>query len=403
MAEHLTPDQIARYLKRALSAGELVAAGEHLAGCEPCRELASDAQTLSTGFAFLRRDLETQGKLAPTHLEYEQLEAYVDNDADEVDREIVDSHVELCRMCREELRDLQKFRGSLEAREIAPHVGQQGSVEPLTLHASAGDQEMPTFASADESAARGFTEATREPATHFWRHPGYLAGFASAVAIVIVIAWIVPTRHSVAKLPNAEQTTGSAIGPESQQELQTPAQLSALIGKTGTLLGNSAQGEPFLLLTPVGTFVEDERPTFRWRPLAGASSYEITVFDAELNEVAASPALSGTDWKSSAQLERGKVYLWQVAATTDGEQVVAPVPPAPEAKFEVLDLAHAKELEQLKREQPNAHLILGRAYAKAGVLDAAEKEFRLVSGSDADYTLAQKFIHDLKALRSPGN
>jgi hypothetical protein len=97
------------------------------------------------------------------------------------------------------------------------------------------------------------------------------------------------------------------------------------------------------------------------------------------------------------------VYLWQVSATKNGQQVVAPAPPAPEAKFELLDLSQANELEQLKREQPNAHLALGRAYASRGVLDEAEREFRLVSDSDVDYALAQKFIHDLEALRNPGH
>jgi hypothetical protein len=204
----------------------------------------------------------------------------------------------------------------------------------------------------------------------------------------------------VSKTPDAHvQATPGSVG---QQELQTPAELAALIGKTETLLGSASGGAPLQLLTPVGTFVEDVQPAFRWQRLAGATSYKITVFDAALNQVAASPVLSGTDWKPSSPLERGKVYLWQVAATRNGTQVVAPAPPAPEAKFEVLDFAQANALAQLRREQPNAHLAMGRAYANSGVLDEAEREFRLVSSSDADYALAQKFIDDLNTLRHPG-
>jgi len=417
MADHLTPDQLARYVKRALTPAELIVADRHLAACELCRKQVSDPQRLEDLVAALRHDLETQKVLDPIHIAYEQLEAYVDNEADAADREIVDSHVELCRTCREELRDLQEFRLSLQGREASSHLhqaqqdrqpvfgsalGLEESLGPLTLHSSASVGDSQALA-----AGTGPRASFWERATHFWRYPGYLAGVASAVAIVLVVVWSVPSRRYVSKGPddgtqsgpsNSEPDRYVAAGPK----LQTPAELAALIGKPETLLGSATQSTPFALLAPVGTFVEDARPMFRWQPLSGATSYKITVFDSALNEVAASPALSGKAWKSSVPLERGKVYMWQVAATRGGEQVVAPVPPAPEAKFEILDLSQANSLAQVKREQPNAHFTLGRAYASSGVLDEAEREFRLVSDSDADYALAQKFIHDLERLRHPG-
>lgn len=417
MADHLTPDQFARYVKRALSPAELIMADRHLAACELCRKQVSDPQRLEDLVAALRRDLETQAKLDPIHIAYEQLEAYVDNEADAADREIVDSHVELCRTCREELRDLQEFLLSLQGREASSHLhqaqqdrqpafgsalGLEESFGPLTLHSSPSGGDSQALA-----RGTGPRASFWERATHFWRYPGYLAGVASAVAIVLVVVWSVPTRRYLSKGPDTGRQSGpSDAEPDryvpAQPELQTPAELAALIGKPETLLGSGTQSTPFALLAPVGTFVEDARPMFRWQPLSGATSYKITVFDSALNEVAASRALSGTDWKSSVPLERGKVYLWQVAATRGGEQVVAPAPPAPEAKFEILDLSQANSLAQVKREQPNSHFTLGRAYASSGVLDEAEREFRLVSDSDADYAIAQKFIHDLKGLRHPG-
>ena len=380
MGDHLNSEQLAGYAKRALSPAELIAANDHLAGCEACRQRAGDPEKIEAAFAFLRHDLETQSQLPPAHLEYEQLEAYVDNEMDKAGREIVDSHVDLCRMCRDELRDLREFGVSLGTRQAAPHV--QEHLEAVTMH--------------------GSVETFWEKLSHFWRYPVYLAGVSSAVAVVIVVAVIAPTMrrsHPIAGVPS----TPIGAGAESRQQLQTPAELAGLIGKTETLLGSASEGARFTLLAPVGTFVEDVQPTFRWQSLTGATSYKVTIFDAALNEVAASPAVSGTEWKSSMQLERGKVYLWQVSATKNGQQVVAPAPPAPEAKFELLDLSQANELEQLKREQPNAHLALGRAYASRGVLDEAEREFRLVPDSNADYALAQKFIHNLEALRNPGH
>jgi anti-sigma factor RsiW len=404
MAEHLTPDQLTRYVKRELPPAELIAADEHLSSCEPCRQSATKPQRLEAMFAFLRHDLETQQR-PESHVEYEQLEAYVDNRADEADREIVDSHVELCQKCREELGDLQKSLVSLAAREAASHFDQQRTVEPLTVHGAASGQD-------DAALTRksGPTDSVWERVSHFWRYPGYLGGVASAVAIVLVAVLFVPHRQSASKQPNASTQSGtsspeqgSPAVPESRQELQTPAELASLIGKTATLLGSGTHDASFRLQTPVGTFVENVQPTFRWQPLAGAASYKVTVFDAALDKVAASPAVSTTDWKSTTPLQRGKIYLWQVSATKSGEQVVAPAPPAPEARFEILDLSEANSLAQLKREQPDAHFALGRAYASCGVLDEAEREFRLVSGSEADYALAQKFILDLEGLRHPGH
>jgi len=390
MAGHLTPDQFDRYGKRALSPAELIAADEHLAACEPCRQQAIDPQKVEAEFAFLRHGLDTESKLEPAHIEYEQLEAYADNEMDGADREIVESHVEFCKMCGDELRDLQEFSASLQTREAAL----PGYLEPLTIHSSASDQAL-------SKTRSGSIERFWEGVSHFWRYPGYSAAVASAVAIVFAVILFLPSREHVSNTPGAllQSTPSSA----DQQELQTPAELAALIGKTETLLGSATEGLPLKLSAPVGTFVEDVQPTFRWQPLAGASSYKIAVFDAALNQVANSPALSGTEWKSSVQLERGKIYLWQVTATRNGEKVVAPAPPAPEARFEVLDLSQANALEQLRHEQPNGHLALGRAYANSGVLDEAEREFRLVSSSDADYALAQKFIHDLNTLRHPGD
>ena len=333
---------------------------------------------------------------------------------------------------------MREFRVSLETSQEAPHfrcgrddrqaafhqplssaLGDEGSLELLNVDNAVSGGKLPKVA-----RATGAIESFRKRAPHFWRYPIYLAGVASAVAILLAAGLFVPRRHYASKSPNAgEQSAPSAAGqgetdierlqagPESLQKLQTPSGLAALIGKPRTLLGNDkgnaidsiysdgGAGRHFVLLMPVGTFVEDTRPTFRWQPLPGATTYKITVFDAALNEVVASTELPGTDWKSSVGLERGKVYLWQVAATRNGEQVVAPAPPAPEAKFEILDLSQANGLERLKREQPDAHFALGRAYANAGVLDKAEREFRFVSDSDANYVLARKFIRDLKALR----
>jgi hypothetical protein len=51
----------------------------------------------------------------PEHLSYEQMTAYVDAISDDVDREIVESHVELCDRCAAELGDLAAFAQIMSA------------------------------------------------------------------------------------------------------------------------------------------------------------------------------------------------------------------------------------------------------------------------------------------------
>src|SRR5689334_8421117 len=54
----------------------------------------------------------------PFHLDYELLELYVDDKADDIDREIVDSHVAQCSQCADELRDLLAFKEQPAASSV---------------------------------------------------------------------------------------------------------------------------------------------------------------------------------------------------------------------------------------------------------------------------------------------
>src|SRR4249920_3754661 len=140
MAEHLTPDQVARFKQRRLSPAERLAFHEHLATCEPCRQAVSDPSWVQSAYTALRQDVKDGEKLGLTHLAYEQMEAYVDDELYDADLETVESHIELCQTCRDELRDLREFRDSLESRDLASRGSHMKSSEPLSLYASADEQ-----------------------------------------------------------------------------------------------------------------------------------------------------------------------------------------------------------------------------------------------------------------------
>lgn len=115
MSEHFSTRQLELYLERRLTPPDLLAADDHLAACGACREKLVRAREPETLVASVRASFSAAAGRAAKHLVYEQLAAYVDDDVDDVEREIVDSHLSFCRQCREEVRDLFAFKESLNS------------------------------------------------------------------------------------------------------------------------------------------------------------------------------------------------------------------------------------------------------------------------------------------------
>ena len=180
------------------------------------------------------------------------------------------------------------------------------------------------------------------------------------------------------------------------RRVEAPAGLPA---KQETLLGGGREGRPFNLVSPVGTGVLSDRPRFEWRPLAGAADYSVKVFDSDFNPVLSSPPLSGVAWEATAPLARGKTYVWQVTARKDGEEIISPTSPAPEARFKVLGQAAAGELARARQRHSGSPLTLGVLYAEAGLLDEAEREFRKLREANPRSPLARQLLGSVVALR----
>ena len=183
------------------------------------------------------------------------------------------------------------------------------------------------------------------------------------------------------------------------QRLERPAVLEGLNGTRGTLLGDGGDGSPFKLLSPVGKVIQSSRPTFSWKPLAGADGYVVTIADQNLDEVAASGTLTKTAWTVPTPLKRGGTYSWQVTAYKDGQAITSPVMPAPPAKFVVLDQANNEELNRVRRSLPNYHLGLGVLYARAGLLDQAQREFQAELKSNPRSTVARRLLQSLRDMK----
>ena len=164
-------------------------------------------------------------------------------------------------------------------------------------------------------------------------------------------------------------------------------------------MGSETEGGSFSVLDPVGHVLLNDRPTFRWSALEGANGYVVEVYDDSFGLVATSPQLTTRSWAAPQTLPRGKVYSWQVKAVKDGEEIKSPRPPAPQAKFRVLDRAKADEIARAKRAHPSSHLTLGLLYAQAGLLKEAEQELRLLQRANPDSDLARGLLRQVQALR----
>jgi predicted Zn-dependent protease len=133
--------------------------------------------------------------------------------------------------------------------------------------------------------------------------------------------------------------------------------------------------------------------------LEGATGYVVEIYDSEFNLVVASPQLTNNSWSVLPSLERGKIYSWQVKTTKDDQQITSPRPPAPQARFRVLDQARANELLKAKRAYPSSHLGLGLLYAEAGLLKEAEAELRALQKANPDSELARSLLRQVQTLR----
>jgi len=177
-------------------------------------------------------------------------------------------------------------------------------------------------------------------------------------------------------------------------------ELAELVGEHGALRGNPVVGQSFKLISPARTVTADDRPTFKWEAIPGATSYRVYIGDAENREVASSGELLPpvTEWTPSAPLPRGKVYAWAVIAKINGSDVIVPAASQPEVKFKVLSEETLRDLTALQ-SRTSSHLALGIFYVRAGMLEDAEREFQALNKQNPQSPVAMKLLRSVQSWR----
>ena len=454
MSEHLSQIQLAGYGGRSLDADELLAVDRHLASCDVCyKRFTLISPSTSDLYKSQHYAPASQSKEEPFHLDYyDHLAPYVEGIINDIDREIVESHVALCSECADDLSDLQEFRN-----QPVPTVAHSGrTVRPspwkrwivLWLRPIQWNPQL-TAALAILVFILGLTVAvllwTRYRMTSPMQQAGHTPSEADKQIPGANKDSISPsgsgetTAEKVAAQPSPQQgdrtdqpksqepfvalndgmgqvtldQSGHVAGLQSvppdlrksiesvlvTRELPVTQTLDELSPGSSRLRGGSSEQNFLMPSEPTGIVIESDRPTFRWRAIAGGSDYVVTIYDSQLRSVQNSGPLAVTEWTPPTSLQRGVTYSWQISAVKEGRTVVGPKPPAPEARFKVLDRNEVTALQNAKRLHGRSHLVMGVYYWRLGLIHEAEREFEALVITNPESPIAVDLLRSLRALR----
>ena len=424
--EHLSQKQVEDFSRNNLPATELLAVSDHLDECDLCQRRVEAGLNGDGAFFGLHDETFAENELPNVHLTVDQTAGYVDKNLSGEALQVVTDHLGSCAQCALAVEDLRAFRN-----EIAPSLDRE--FRPAEVPVTRGSSWRERFVS--------LFRVSPVPA---------FGGAALAIILLAFIGWVVwrmpraERREEVVVVPSPSlQPTPApvpSVQPEpvavvaqlndgagvvsldqegrlsgadnlpsgyrdllkkalSGQRIEKSSQLQGLTRPSSALMGSSDPAREFSVIEPGGDVLMSDRPTFRWSKMEGAIGYVVEVYDEQFKLVSSSPQVTNLQWATTQALPRGHVYSWQVKAIKDGQETTSPRPPAPQAKFRVLDQAKVNELTRAKRAYGSSHLMLGLLYAEAGLLREAEAELRLVRRANPDSEVARNLLRQIQAIR----
>lgn len=424
--EHLTEKQVEDYSQNNLPAAELLAVSDHLDECGLCRRRVEAGLNGDVAFFALHDEAFSNEGLPGAHLTVDQTAEYVDKNLSGDALQVVTDHLGSCEQCVLAVEDLRAFRN-----EIAPSLDRE--FRPVEVPVTTGSSWRERFVS--------LFRVSPVPA---------FGGAALAIILLAFIAWVVwrvpkeERREEVVVVPSPSLQPTPAPAPSVQpepatvvaqlndgagvvsldqegklsgadnlpagyqdvlkralsgQRIEKSSQLQGLTRPSSALMGPNDPAREFSVIEPGGNVLMNDRPTFRWSKMEGATGYVVEVYDEQFKLVSSSAQVTSLTWTAPQALPRGHVYSWQVKANKDGQETTSPRPPAPQAKFRVLDQAKVNELTRAKRAYGSSHLMLGLLYAEAGLLKEAEAELRLLRRANPDSEVARNLLREIQAIR----
>ncbi len=414
-----------------MSADELLMADRHLSSCAVCAQRLAAAPQLHDTVGRLQSELAVAESAPCAYFSFAQQADYVNGQLGAPEMARARMHLEQCAECCLALAELQAVRASLvPGLEYAPATqtvwanvrawfevpGARWAWRGLGTLATAAllvwlstaiwrtreaARPMPTTPTpVSKPAPRSGAPELAPP------HPSATPDVTGASIDGSVVALSDGGRQialdATGKLRGLETLAPAAQAAVKEalatQQIKVATQVVRMPAATLELLGNRREGVDFWLLAPVGQVVQSTRPVLSWQALNGASSYYVSVYDANLRKVASSGALTVTEWTPETELERGRIYYWQVRALRDEQEFFAPAPSAPDAKFKILERSQLAEIEQAKTVH-TSHLALGVLYARAGMLEEAGLEFKALAAANPRSPVARRLWQSFERQR----
>lgn len=417
---HLSATDIDRYRRKTITADEVRVLDRHLSECEDCRRSFLNSEGVGTAYSLVRDSLRSASKSTETHIEYEEMAAYVDDVLDATARDMVEAHIRACKDCKNDVAEMMSLRETIASDEKTAVVSRasipfwQTTAFRIGLEALAvllivvgviwfSTRQIKSLRTENEQLRRSLSESEAAIAELEHHIESFkLAGSGGSTA---------NDSEIVVRLKDGEgfitiDAKGALRGVEGLSEehrdavkkvLETgrvslPPVIAQLRSSLETRMTGNTDEPGFRLSSPVGTVVETSRPTFRWMKFSDAIHYEINVSNAH-GEVVQRTTVSDTNWRPAAALARGWVYQWQVRAITrNGQEIKSPPVGQPDAKFRVLDQNTFNELERARKGYPHSHLVLGTVYAKAGLINEARREFRALLDANPESQISRRIL-----------
>ncbi len=422
MFNHIPDEQLEAFCARALKVSEMGETAEHIAACSRCQWRFQETLKRERGDKPVSVNLSLADWFRHEHLDYDQLESFAENRLDAEDTAIVNLHLETCAVCREDVRSFLEFKEITESEPHQRRAPEPRSPAPVKLPSEgkpSASRWKPAYAVAalliigsailaatlfSRQGATGQQSRTSEP-------PQTPSTGSSPVSAAPSPESVAPNptdsgEGAIASLVDGERiirfneagvVSGLETFPEQTRQDITEALLTGEPKRPadlGELLSGAESGSASGLHYPRRVVITEDRPTFRWAPIAGASGYRVRVNDPNGNQIANSGQLPSdiTQWKSAARLRRGSIYSWSVSASVNGEEATARV------SFKLLGGEKLGELAMLK-DQYQSHLALGLFYIREGVLIEARREMELLVRDNPNSPVAAKLLRQAQSWR----
>lgn len=430
MTDHLSETEVSLFRERTIGPTERERIDSHVAECESCLRRILPSEDTALVYSELTEALLPDDLDEPFHLSNAEIRAFANGSIDQADRVIFESHLDICDQCSEAV---QLLTASSPVESVSSSARQaEGPVQQFSPSWRAAFQFTPARAATallvvaglvlafvvwqrwhsrvvDQTVQKNPTQTPSTTSASGSPTPAPAEAPDGPTSDQLAVALSLEDNGRKVQLDKSGKLIGLDELPEASRSLvrgvlanktlSKPEVLDKLTAPSITLMDPTAGENTFGLLGPSGTVIETDRPNLRWQALAGATSYTVSVFDADFNQVTRSAPQTATQW-TTPSLRRGMIYSWEVVAVRDGQEVRSPVAPAPRAQFKILEADKRLELTNLKKHSPISHLTLGLTYARFGLLAEAERQMQILARENPNSPVATRLLRTVQDWRN---